>query len=213
MTFVFNAGNQKAFTEAVLTGGKSDETNRHQGMKYSHYGSSSREGVASQLDGAIIERRMRLEQENYGAGFVSMTVDDKTKPLNIGGRLFYPDAQGRITIVDGAILDKELHQEMERRAYIDKIIERASISNPICSMILGVDCDTVLGRGNGGKFIKDVALVAIDANPETIETYDPSSVIYSQAISKFKQIIKAKMPIIQDLTTDKVAHEGAEAVK
>ncbi len=45
-----------------------------------------------------------------------MTVDDKTKPLNIGGRLFYPDAQGRITIVDGAILDKELHQEMERRS-------------------------------------------------------------------------------------------------
>ena len=133
MTNVFDAKPREGFTQAVLG------TQGRGGTKYNHVG--SRSGLSSMLDSQIIDRNQKTESENFGDGFISFTVEKNKKnvypPLNIGGSLHYPDKNGRIIIVDSAILDKELEMENERREYIKQIIERASISNSICSMVLG----------------------------------------------------------------------------
>ena len=201
----FNAGVRQKFTDEVL-----DTNNNRQGTKYNHVG--SRSGLSSMLDSQIIERNAKTEKENFGDGFISFTVDKKGgkyPPINISGRLHYPNDDGKIVIVDSAILDRELMMENERRDYIKQIIERASISNSICSMVLGQDARGLLGAGSdGGGSVKDAELIKIDAMPESIETLDTTSQLYSRAIQKFKIVIKAFLPIIDNMSSRSVQNEG-----
>ena len=204
MTQKFDAAIRQGFTNAVL-----DTKNNRQGTKYAHVG--SRSGLSSMLDSQIIERNAITENQNFGDGFISFTVEKKKgkyPPLNIGGRLHYPNDEGKIVIVDSAILDRELQMENERRDYIKQIIESASISNNICSMVLGQDARGLLGAGQDGGITMAPELKAVDAMPETIETLDTSSKLYSQAIQKFKIIIKSFLPIIDNMTTKAVQNEG-----
>ena len=203
MTQPFDARPRTGFTNAVL------DTQSRGGTKYNHVG--SRSGLSSMLDSQIIERNAQTQSQNFGDGFISFTVEkkgNKYPPLNIGCRFHYPDKNGRIIIVDSAILDKELEQENERREYIKQIIERASISNAICSMVLGQDARGLLSAGQDGGVSMAADLKAVDAMPETIETLDTTSKLYSQAIQKFKIIIKAFLPIIDNMTTKAVQNEG-----
>ena len=202
----FDAATRQAFTKEVL-----DTKNNRQGTRYNHVG--SRSGLSSMLDSEIIERNARTENENFGDGFISFTVEKNKKgiypPINVGGRLHYPNDKGKIVIVDSAILDRELQMEKERREYIKQIIERASISNAICSMVLGHDAKTLLGAGaDGGGTVTDAELKKVDALPETIETLDTSSQLYSRAIQKFKIVIKAFLPIVDNMTSKAVENEG-----
>ena len=205
MTQPFDARPRQGFTNQVL-----DTKNNRQGTKYSHVG--SRSGLSSMLDSQIIERNAITENQNFGDGFISFTVEKKNgryPPLNIGGRLHYPNDDGRIIIVDSAILDRELQMENERRDYIKQIIERASISNAICSMVLGQDARKLLGANeNGGGSVTDPELVKVDALPETIESLDSTSQLYSRCIQKFKIVIKSFLPIIDNMTTKAVQNEG-----
>ena len=205
MTQPFNAGPRQGFTNQVLN------TKNRQGTKYNHVG--SRSGLSSMLDSEIIDRNQQTESQNFGDGFISFTIEKNKNgvypPLNIGGRLHYPNSDGRVIIVDSAILDRELQMENERRDYIKQIIERASISNSICSMVLGQDAKKLLGANeNGGGSVTDSELVKVDALPETIETLDSSGQLYSRAIQKFKIVIKAFLPIIDNMTTKAVQNEG-----
>ena len=204
MTQKFDATIRQGFTNAVL-----DTKNNRQGTKYNHVG--SRSGLSSMLDSQIIERNAITENQNFGDGFISFTVEKKKgkyPPLNIGGRLHYPNDDGKIVIVDSAILDRELQMENERRDYIKQIIERASISNNICSMVLGQDARGLLGAGQDGGVSMAAELKAVDAMPETIETLDTTGQLYSKCIQKFKIIIKAFLPIIDNMTSSKVANDG-----
>ena len=204
MTQKFDAAIRQGFTNAVL-----DTKNNRQGTKYNHVG--SRSGLSSMLDSQIIERNAKTENENFGDGFISFTVEKKKgkyPPINISGRLHYPNDEGKIVIVDSAILDRELQMENERRDYIKQIIERASISNNICSMVLGQDARGLLGAGQDGGITMSGDLKAVDAMPETIETLDTSSKLYSQAIQKFKIIIKAFLPIVDNMSSKSVQNEG-----
>jgi len=203
--FVFDNKERQGFTNAVLS------SENKGGTKYSHVG--TRSGMSSMLDSGIIDRDQRTQAENFGDGFISFVVDKKKDgkfpPLNIGGRIHYPDGNGKITIVDSAILDKELKLENERREYLKQIIERASISNSICSMVLGQDASKLLGAGrDGGGNVKDPELIKVDALPESIETYDTSGQMYSKAIQKFKIVIKAFLPIIDNMTPQAVQNDG-----
>ena len=205
----FNAGVRQKFTDEVL-----DTNNNRQGTKYNHVG--SRSGLSSMLDSQIIERNAKTEKENFGDGFISFTVEKKKNaagnlvypPMNIGGRLHYPNDDGKIVIVDSAILDRELLMENERRDYIKQIIERASISNSICSMVLGQDARGLLSAGQDGGVSMAAELKAVDAMPETIETLDTTGQLYSKCIQKFKIKIKAFLPIIDNMTTKAVQNEG-----
>ena len=76
-------------------------------------------------------------------------------------------------------------------------------------MLLGQDALKLLGAGeNGAGTVKDGELIKIDAMPETIETLDSTSQLYSRAIQKFKIVIKAFLPIIDNMTTKAVQNEG-----
>ena len=76
-------------------------------------------------------------------------------------------------------------------------------------MVLGQDCRELLGPGkDGAGSVTDAELVKVDALPETIETLDSSGQLYSRAIQKFKIIIKAFLPIIDNMTTKAVQNEG-----
>ena len=75
-------------------------------------------------------------------------------------------------------------------------------------MVLGQDARGLLGAGQDGGITMSGDLKAIDAMPETIETLDTSSKLYSQAIQKFKIIIKSYLPIIDNMTSKSVQNEG-----
>ena len=67
----------------------------------------------------------------------------------------------------------------------------------------------LLGAGeNGGGSVTDIELVKVNALPETIETLDTTSQLYSRCIQKFKIVIKAFLPIIDNMTTKTVQNEG-----
>ena len=76
-------------------------------------------------------------------------------------------------------------------------------------MVLGHDAKTLLGAGaDGGGTVTDAELKKVDALPETIETLDTSSQLYSRAIQKFKIVIKAFLPIVDNMSSTAVINEG-----
>ena len=76
-------------------------------------------------------------------------------------------------------------------------------------MVLGQDCRELLGANkDGAGSVTDAELVKVDAAPETIETLDSTSQLYSRAIQKFKIVIKSFLPIIDNMTTKAVQNEG-----
>ena len=64
------------------------------------------------------------------------------------------------------------------------------------------------GAKDGKGPVLDSELIKVDANPETIETLDSTSQLYSRAIQKFKIVIKGFLPIIDNMTTKSVQNEG-----
>jgi hypothetical protein len=171
--------------------------------------------MQSALDGGILKRNIEREMENWGDGFVKFQVMDKTgthvdptKPLNIAGKMFFPDANGLITIVDEDFLDKQVEIENEKRKYLESLIVKASVSDDVCALMLGKkEIGNLLGaKMNGGGAITDPDLIEVNALPSALETYDPTSIAYSRAVQKFKLVIKANMPIIQKMTPDKAEH-------
>jgi len=178
-----------------------------EGTRYNRYGDRA-PGIGSILDSKIVERNINREKENLGEGFVELQISDKNKqnkPLNIGGRLHYADNEGKFTIIDEKFLDVMKQRETEKREYIEGLIQTAIMSDEICATLLGVkNLDSVLGSGNGAQFgIPRGPILDVDAKPSAIETYAETSAAYSNAVQKFKMVLKRKMPIVSELTPAK----------
>jgi len=206
--------NSKKKTITVDSKGQSNAVNemfqgkKMVGTKWNNVG-TGRQGWNTILDTPIIEDHLKTEQRNFGQGFLQLQIPNykagDNKPVNIGGRLMYPDANGIFTIIDESVVNKMSKMEEERRQYIESLIEKASLSDEICALILGLnsvnDLDALLGAGgDDGGFITDENLKKVNAKSSALETYDPSSLTYSQAIQKFKLVIKNHMPILDNLT-------------
>ena len=195
------------------------------GTKYNSLG--SRTGLASALDAGLIKKQIADEKNMWGKGYVQYNVlsGDKDAPMNIGGRLFYPDGDGTITIIDSDLVDEQQRKETEKRKYLEDIIEKCSMSDEICALILaqpnvqqlklnflgaGASGFITAGRGRvaGVAIITDQDLVNVDAMPSASETYDPTSITFSRAIQKFKLIVKAKLPALQSMTNKTVQNEA-----
>ena len=181
------------------------------GTRYAHLG--SRTGLASVLDDRMIEKQMRDEQDMWGDGFIQYEVKGKPNaPMNIDGRLFYPDAAGLITVIDSDLVQKTADLETEKRKYLEDIIEKASMSDEICTLILAqksvAALKNILGKGKGDPYITDADLLNVDAMPSAIETYDPTGTTFSRAIQKFKIVVRAKLPALQSMTNKKVQNEA-----
>ena len=201
------------------------------GTKYNSLG--SRTGLASALDAGLIKKQIADEKNMWGRGYVQYSVlsGDKDAPMNIGGRLFYPDGDGTITIIDSDLVDEQQRKETEKRKYLEDIIEKCSMSDEICALILAqpnveqlkknflgagasglilerrVAAD-VIGVRAGFAIITDPDLIAVNAMPSALETYDPTSITFSRAIQKFKLIVKAKLPALQSMTNKTVQNEA-----
>ena len=181
------------------------------GTRYARLG--SRTGLASVLDDRMIEKQMRDEQDMWGDGFIQYEVKGKPNaPMNIDGRLFYPDAAGLITVIDSDLVQKTADLETEKRKYLEDIIEKASMSDEICTLILAqksvAALKNILGKGKGDPYITDADLLNVDAMPSAIETYDPTGTTFSRAIQKFKIVVRAKLPALQSMTNKKVQNEA-----
>ena len=181
------------------------------GTRYAHLG--SRTGLASVLDDRMIAKQMQDEQDMWGDGFIQYEVKGKPNaPMNIDGRLFYPDSAGLITVIDSDLVQKTADLETEKRKYLEDIIEKASMSDEICTLILAqknvASLKNILGKGKGDPYITDPDLLNVDAMPSAIETYDPTGTTFSRAIQKFKIVVRAKLPALQSMTNKKVQNEA-----
>ena len=125
----------------------------------------------------------------------------------------YPDADGSYVIIDSSVVNEMQKTEIEKREYLESVIEKASLSNAICSLVLGMKDETELYKkmlgpnANGNVANMSPELVAVDAMPETIETLDPTGQTYSRAIQKFKLVIKAAMPMLDNMTPQSTLNE------
>ena len=184
------------------------------GTKWSHV-STGRTGINSILDKDIINDHLRTKTRNMGKGFIKLKLQDgdANTPINIGGRLMYPDADGSYVIIDSSVVNEMQKAEMEKREYLESVIEKASLSNAICSLVLGMKDEEELYKrmlgpnANGNVPNMSPELVAVDAMPETIETLDPTGQTYSRAIQKFKLVIKAAMPMLDNMTPQSTLNE------
>jgi len=161
---------------------------------------------------------LKTEKRNMGKGFMQLQIPhhkrgDTAAPVQIGGRLMYPDKDGIFTIIDEAVVNKMASMEEEKRQYLESLIEKCSLSDEICQLVLGIEdapeLEAALGAGNGDPQIMHADLIKVGALPSQIETYDPTSLTYSQAIQKFKLVIKNRMPILDNLTPAKTINQEA----
>jgi hypothetical protein len=204
------------------------------GTKYAHAG--MRKGLASAMDSGIIQQRQEQEARNYGMLKNDGTVDKNAiggysfqlmsggaaqtdKPLNIGGRLFYPNANGQFRIVDQDWLDKTVSQERERFEYIKPIVESCSISNDVASGVLGLDAATLISLCEPGGIAKNMPdamtemgvsgqLDKADCSPSFLATLSKDSPLYSEGIAKLTRLCLAFMPIIEHDTPNSVENAG-----
>ena len=184
------------------------------GTKWSNVG-TGRQGINSILDKDIVSDHLQRKTRNMGKGFIKLKLQggDVNTPINIGGRLMYPDQNGEYVIIDSSVVNEMQKSEMEKREYLESVIEKASLSNAICALILGMKDErdlavNMLGRGaDGGVANMSAELKAVDAMPETIETLDPTGQTYSRAIQKFKLVIKAAMPMLDNMTPNSTLNQ------
>lgn len=188
-----------------------------EGTKYSRYGARP-EGIGSMLDADLVKRNIEREQQNLGQGYVKLSVvGDKSKPLNIGGRLHYPNEDGTFTIIDEKYLDIMKQRETEKREYLEGIIQVGIMSDEVTAVLLGTDVDglaAILGPNTGAKFGIPAQingqinpLYQVDARPSALETYSETSQAFSLGAQKYKIVMKQTMPIINNLTPDKALNE------
>ena len=166
----------------------------------------TRKGIYSGMDSNITKAETDRQQQVWGDGFVRMAMLDldgnavADRPLNLDGKVHYPDADGTFTIVDGGMLKASAKLEHERNEAIRQIVEYAGASDQSLAMTLGVTIDVMrreLGvTGNCFGKIRQQELLDVDATPEAMGLVDKTSITYARASQKLRIAVKARKPIV-----------------
>ena len=166
----------------------------------------TRKGIYSGMDSNITKAETDRQQQVWGDGFVRMAMLDLNgnavadRPLNLDGKVHYPDADGTFTIVDGGMLKASAKLEHERNEAIRQIVEYAGASDQSLAMTLGVTIDVMrreLGvTGNCFGKIRQQELLDVDATPEAMGLVDKTSITYARASQKLRIAVKARKPIV-----------------
>ena len=166
----------------------------------------TRKGIYSGMDSNIIQHETDRQQQVWGDGFVRMAMLDVNgnavadRPLNLDGKVHYPDSDGTFTIVDGGMLKASAKLEHERNEAIRQIVEYAGASDQSLAMTLGVSIDVMrrqLGvTGNCWGKITQQELLDVDATPEAMGLVDKTSITYARASQKLRIAVKARKPIV-----------------
>ena len=166
--------------------------------------------IASSLDADINTDARTVKQRNLGKGNVTLEIKrgNMSEGLDIGGHVHYAKADGTITITDGGVVHEMVEQEKERRAYLEDMIEKCSMSDEICAHLCGFDSvaqlNALLGKGGhiddsiGGKL--DADMLEANGMPSEIEVLAEDSVSYSRAIKKLKLFVQSHLPAVTNMT-------------
>ena len=193
---------QSGLTPTQLFGANQDV---RQYTSYKEMG-GTRKGIYSGMDSNITKAETDRQQQVWGDGFVRMAMLDANgnavadRPLNLDGKVHYPDADGTFTIVDGGMLKASAKLEHERNEAIREIVEYAGASDQSLAMTLGVTIDVMrqeLGvTGNCFGKIRQQELLDDDATPEAMGLVDKTSITYARASQKLRIAVKARKPIV-----------------
>ena len=199
---------QSGLTPTQLFGANQDV---RQYTSYKEMG-GTRKGIYSGMDSNITKAETDRQQQVWGDGFVRMAMLDVNgnavadRPLNLDGKVHYPDADGTFTIVDGGMLKASAKLEHERNEAIRQIVEYAGASDQSLAMTLGVtvaDMQRELGVGgkcftkkDGSPSITQEELIQVDATPEAMGLVDKTSITYARASQKLRIAVKARKPIV-----------------
>ena len=166
----------------------------------------TRKGIYSGMDSNITKAETDRQQQVWGDGFVRMAMLDVNgnavadRPLNLDGKVHYPDADGTFTIVDGGMLKASAKLEHERNEAIRQIVEYAGASDQSLAMTLGVTIDVMRRQlgvlGNCWGKITQQELIDVDATPEAMGLVDKTSITYARASQKLRIAVKARKPIV-----------------
>ena len=166
----------------------------------------TRKGIYSGMDSNITKAETDRQQQVWGDGFVRMAMLDldgnavANRPLNLDGKVHYPDADGTFTIVDGSMLKASAKLEHERNEAIRQIVEYAGASDQSLAMTLGVTIDVMRRQlgvlGNCWGKITQQELLDVDATPEAMGLVDKTSITYARASQKLRIAVKARKPIV-----------------
>ena len=193
---------QSGLTPTQLFGANQDV---RQYTSYKEMG-GTRKGIYSGMDSNITKAETDRQQQVWGDGFVRMAMLDldgnavADRPLNLDGKVHYPDADGTFTIVDGGMLKASAKLEHERNEAIRQIVEYAGASDQSLAMTLGVTIDVMRRQlgvlGNCFGKIKQQELIDVDATPEAMGLVDKTSITYARASQKLRIAVKARKPIV-----------------
>ena len=193
---------QSGLTPTQLFGANQDV---RQYTSYKEMG-GTRKGIYSGMDSNITKAETDRQQQVWGDGFVRMAMLDldgnavADRPLNLDGKVHYPDADGTFTIVDGGMLKASAKLEHERNEAIRQIVEYAGASDQSLAMTLGVTVAVMQQElGVGGRCFtkKDgTPSITVDATPEAMGLVDKTSITYARASQKLRIAVKARKPIV-----------------
>jgi len=108
--------------------------------------------------------------------------------INIGGRRFKADNEGNLRILDADYIKEEVASTVAQKEYEESIVEAILVSDAMAKHVLGNDVFDKL-KSDAGVDQLSTTLKKVDATPDVIRYYDPTSTTYAQAIAKIRATV------------------------
>ncbi len=188
----------------------------------------NREGLASVQDSGLYKRHLEDYKNAVGDGGYSIKLCDSNgtaitdnRPLNIGGRVFYPSANGVYTFIDEDALEEQKRLNDEVEQYVDSLVEYSSTDEAlstitrisveklaeICLKETTAEYEKIVGKRTFKLMPDDVKKA--DCLPSLLFLLHPHTREFALGVSKLRTLIKAVMPIIQKQGTKQTLKEEA----
>lgn len=190
-------------------------------------------GASTKVVGSGDNAKTVIDEATIGINrFAAVNEKGEALPntfINIDGRTYQSDGQGRFTIFDMDLLNEEAELASQIDEQVNKILKVAGSSDATCYKILkrpkGEKGDGEMETDNDIKKLLDAGSTDADWKPvlkdadmpETLPTQfhdisglpsftnaiDDSSREYGIGVSKLKMLVKARLPLTQSLTKGK----------
>ena len=189
------------------------------GSRYNYGRSGFRSLMDRQaIDDEILDYKAKYAGPDGTVGVYNLKVcNDNGDPIqekdgatiNIGGRLFRSDAEGRLRILDSEFINHEIAATKDQREYEEKILEAVLVSDDMAYLILGPTNFALLAADAGPAGLdRNSPLRAVDAHPNTMRYLDPTSVEYARCLAKLRLIIHQGGSIIINEESGQLAGGG-----
>lgn len=194
------------------------------GTKYKY---ADREGLVSMKDKKQIEANRQKELEKMGDmtyavklvhPITGAPIDGAS--INLGGRQFTADSDGKLVIGDAGVADKRSKEYLEIAEYINKIIPYFIVNDKISADLLGIPLDKFRklcgpwDEATMDKYEVSKTIGEADCSARILSRLTDKSESYHLGIGKLRAILEFHRPVIdiaQGLeTTTKAAIEAGQ---